>query len=374
MNIFEAMKDEGFDSLIYKYDKDTGLKMIVALHDLTLGSALGGIRFYPYESWEAAMTDAMRLARGMTYKNAIIYRLSRGVLSHGGGKAVIWGNPKTDKTPELLCAVAETINLLNGKYIGGEDMNMTVKDVEVMYEKTRYVTGLQETHYRRGRIGSGDPSPVTALGVFEGIRSSLKFVFGTDWMWARKFAIQGVGSVGMALLDYLAVRSDPEKIVICDIDDAKINRATFEHPGIQSVNSDQIYDQKCDVFVPCAMGGIINDATIERLAAAGVKIVAGCANNQLLRPQHGAELRNKGILYAPDYVINAGGAINVATELKQLGYNHDDAMGMTRQIGPLLTRIFLDAAQNGVSPERVADDIAEKELSDAKQRNNFAIY
>jgi len=377
MNVFDAMKDGGFDSVMYKYDKSTGLKMIIALHDLTLGSALGGIRFYPYESWEAALIDAMRLARGMTYKNAIIHRLSRGVLSHGGGKAVIWGNPKTDKTSELLRAAAETINLLNGKYIGGEDMNMTVKDVEIMYEKTRYVTGLQETHYRGGRIGSGDPSPVTALGVFEGIRSSLKFVFGTDWMANRKFAIQGIGSVGMALLEYLAVRSDPSRIIISDNDESKISRATLKYPGIQFLdpkNSDEIYDQKCDVFVPCAMGGVINDGTIERLATAGVKIVAGCANNQLLQPQHGEELKNRGILYAPDYVINAGGAINVATELKQLGYNHDEAVGMTRQIGPLLDRIFLDAAQKNVPPGRIADEIAERELADARQWNDSDIY
>ncbi|MFY9457640.1 MAG: Glu/Leu/Phe/Val dehydrogenase dimerization domain-containing protein [Candidatus Spechtbacterales bacterium] len=372
-----AVFDGDFEGLYFKKDTTVGLKMIIAIHDSTLGDALGGIRFYPYADEEAAITDVKRLARGMTYKNAIIHRISRGRLSHGGGKAVIWGNPKTDKTPELFHAAAEAINLLNGKYIGGEDMNMTVKDVEIMYEKTQYVTGLQETHYRGGRIGSGDPSPVTALGVFEGIRSCLKFSFGTDWMAPRKFAIQGVGSVGMALLEYLAVRSDPSGITISDTDEAKISRAKLKYPGIQSIDprdSDEIYDQKCDVFVPCAIGGTINDGTIERLAAAGVKIVAGCANNQLLEPRHGTELKNRGILYAPDYVINAGGAINVAIELKQFGYNHNEAIEMTKQIGPLLTRILEEAKQKDISPECVADEIAETELADEKERNNFTIY
>lgn len=372
MDIFQAMESEEFDLLLHSYDKNTGLKMIIALHDLTLGNAIGGVRIYPYDSWEATLIDAMRLARGMTYKNAIIHRLSRGSLSHGGGKAVIWGNPKTDKTPELLHAAAEVINMLGGKYIGGEDMNMTVRDVEIMYEKTRYVTGLQETHYSRGRIGSGDPSPVTALGVFEGIRSCLQFVFGTNWMGHRKFAIQGLGSVGMSLLEYLAVRSDPERIVVTDIDEGKISRARLKYTGIQYIapeNSNEIYEQECDVFVPCAIGGIINDETIPIL---NCRIVAGAANNQLLEPRHGDGLRDRGILYAPDYVINAGGAINVATELKPFGYDHDEATEMTKQIGPLLTHIFQESKQRDVTPESIADEIAEKELE--RGRNNRILY
>lgn len=369
MDVFEAMKDGGFDSIIHKGDKDTGLKMIIALHDLTLGSALGGIRFYPYESLEDAQVDVMRLARGMTYKNAIIYHLSDRQLSHGGGKAVIIGDPLKDKTRGLLIRAADAINDLGGKYIGGEDMGMNTNDVGIMFERTEYITGLKETHGRGGRRGSGDPSPVTALGVFEGIRECLSHRFGTYWMGNKRFAIQGVGNVGKVILNYLTERG--AKIIATDAHAQPLQIAKFLHPEIEVLEPEkceEIYDHECDVFVPCAVGGIINDETIERLANAGVKIIAGCANNQLLEPRHGEELWKRGILYAPDYVINAGGAINVAVELEPFGYNHKLAQALARKIGPLLAQIFRESKERNISPEKIADEIAEKVLGKAKTK------
>jgi leucine dehydrogenase len=375
--------DGDFEGIYFRQNENAGLRMIIALHDLTLGDALGGIRFYPYESEEEALIDAKRLAKGMTYKNAIIYRLSQDeirrnrtagkrALSHGGGKSVIIGNPKIDKKPRLLQAAAEAINEMGGRYIGGEDMGMSSYDVALMFEKTFHVTGLKETYGRGGRKGSGDPSPITALGTFEGIRECLIYRFGSSWMGNKRFAIQGVGNVGKVILDYLADRG--AKIIATDVDAQAIQVAKISHPEVEILdpeNSDEIYDQECDVFVPCARGGIINDDTIPRLEKAGIKIVAGCANNQLLEPRHGEELRSHGILYAPDYVINAGGAINVALEIEPRGYDPKRARDLTMGIGPLIRQIFLESGQKNIPPERIADQMAERVLEHAREGINL---
>jgi len=364
MGIFDGESSR----LYFVQNPDAGLRMIIVLDDLTLGAALGGIRLYDYGSEEEALTDAKRLARGMTFKNAIIYRLSHGKLSHGGGKAVIWAKKK-DKTRELLYAAAEAINDLGGKYIGGEDMNMSVDDVEIMLDKTRFITGIHESHYRGGRIGSGNPAPVTALGVFEGMRSCLKFVLGTDWMWNRTFLVQGAGNVGMEILKHLTVRGNASRITVTDREESQINKVRLMYPEIKLIqpeNSDDIYDMECDVFIPCAIGGIINDQTIPRLKC---KIVAGSANNQLLEPRHGEMLYERDILYAPDYVINAGGAINVAMELEPFGYNHNEATELAKKIGPLLTQIFQESKQTNTPPEKIADRMALAEIEKFKEKN-----
>lgn len=356
--------DGDFKLLHCVKDDEVGLKMVIAVHDLTLGGdALGGIRFFPYLSEAEAIEDAKRLARGMTYKNAIVYQLSNGRLRHGGGKAVIWGDPKTQKTPELLTAAAKVINDLGGLYIGGEDMGMTPDDVEIMFKKTKYITGLKETHTHTERRGSGDPAPLTALGVFEGLRSCLWSVFGNYYMGNKVFAIQGIGSVGRAILNYLSDRGP--RVIVTDISEDSLHTARQIYPAVQVLppaNSDEIFDQKADVFIPCARGGIINDNTVERLASAGVKIVAGCANNQLLEPRHGLELHKRGILYAPDYVINCGGVINVAIELDPLGYDLRRARDLVGAVGPFLARIFQDAKAKGIAPEQRADELAETVL------------
>ena len=367
---FQQMEQYGVQRIHHIYDKDTSLKMIIVIHDRTLGPALGGIRFYDYLYEEDALEDAMRLARGMTFKNAIIHKLSSGRLSYGGGKSVIMGNPNKDKTKALLLAAAEAINELDGEYIGGEDMGTYDSDMEVMLERTKHVAGIQETHSKGGKRGGGDPSPITAIGVFEGIRSCLTYVYGTDWMKQRKFAIQGLGKVGFSLLEYLAVRSMPSNIIVTDKDTARIAKAKSEYPEINVLDpdhSDEIFDQQCDVFAPCAIGGIINDGTIKRLKC---KIVAGAANNQLREPRHGEMLKELGILYAPDYVINAGGAINVSVELQPGGYDHDRADAFTRRIGPLLTQIFRAATAKNTTPEKVAGEMAEMVLKSRRDLNN----
>lgn len=367
MDIFEVMNREKFERLYLVHNENAGLRMAIVIHDRTLGPALGGIRFFNYESEEEMITDALRLAKGMTYKNAIIRRLSNGRLNYGGGKSVIWGNPQSDKTEPLLLAAAEAIEELAGEYFGGEDMNMTVSDIEIMSRKTRFLAGRQETHFRGGARGSGNPAPVTALGVFEGIRASLRAVFGTDFLYYKKFVIQGVGSVGKELLYYLSVRGgNNSNITVTDIDKDKLTEAENKYPGIKIMEPKdrlQIFEEECDVFIPCAVGGIINDDTLPLLRC---KIIAGAANNQLLEPRHGEALHERGILYAPDYVINAGGAINVQTEMESGGYDHDKARERTMRIGPLLSDIFSEAKQRKISPEKVADEMAEKEIKKIK--------
>ena len=366
MELFNAMAREGFERVRFICDSETGLRMLIVIHDRTLGPALGGIRFFDYGSEKEMLTDCMRLAKGMTYKNAIIRRLSHGRLSYGGGKSVIWGNSETDKTTPLLLAAAEAINELGGEYFGGADMGMTVNDIEIMGRKTRFLAGRQETHFQGRSRGSGNPAPVTALGVFQGIRASMKAVFGTDFLYSRKFAIQGLGSVGMELLEYLAVRAGAANITVTDTNRDRLTEAEKKYPDIKVIEPEdhsQIFEEKCDVLVPCAVGGIINDDTIPLLQC---RIVAGAANNQLLEPRHGEELRARGILYAPDYVINAGGAINVETEMESGGYDHDKARERTERIGPLLTEIFTEAKRRGTTPEKITDEMAEKEIQKAK--------
>lgn len=374
--IFAKMNSETFGMMLnFKLDPKTGLKMIIAIHDRTLGPALGGIRFYDYKSEEDAINDATRLARGMTYKNAIIYKLSRGRLSHGGGKAVIWGNPKTQKTQSLLLAAADAINELHGIYIGGEDMGMTVKDIEIMKTRTNWVLGVHETHFRGGYKGGGNPALMTAVGVFEGIRACLEHKFGYHYGLGRKpvFAIQGVGNVGSEVLHNLITRNAASKIIVTDQDDKKVDMAKYLHSergsdcefkAVYGNEGDSIYDEVCDVFIPCATGGIVNDQTIERFKC---KIIAGSANNQLLEPRHGEMLKKRGILYAPDYVINAGGAINVATERHPDGYDHNEAKTVTHGIGPLLRQIFNTAEIRNVPPEIIANEMAEQELERVKK-------
>lgn len=369
MDILRDMQSQACERLIIAYNRDTNLQMIIVLHDRTLGRALGGIRFRPYPAWEDALTDAMRLARGMTYKNAIINLLTRGRLSYGGGKAVIIGDPESIKTPELLLAAAEVIEELNGEYIGGEDMGMGVDDIEIMLAKTRYVTGTHETHSRGGRQGSGNPALVTALGGFAGIRACLTHVLGNDDLKNRTFALQGLGNAGLSLLEYLATRGTPSRIVATDSSEQKIAHAQSRYPRVRYLppqDAENIYSEKCDVFVPCAIGGIINDETIPVLRC---KIVAGLANNQLLEPRHGEELHDKGILYAPDYVINAGGAINVSTELQPGGYDHDQAREWTQAIGPFLLALLQEAGQKNLPPEYIADKRAEDLLESVRARH-----
>lgn len=306
MKIFEIMETKDYENVILCHDKTSGLKAIIAIHDTTLGPALGGCRMWTYDSEEDAINDALRLARGMTYKNAAAG------LNLGGGKAVIIGNPRTDKSEALFRSFGRYVESLKGRYITAEDVGTNVKDMEYIRYETKYVAGLPET--------SGDPSPFTAYGVYRGMQAAAEEIFGTSDLRGKVVAIQGVGNVGYNLAKHLY--EEGARLIVTDIFEDNVKRAVEEFKA-EYVKPDEIYGVGCDIFAPCALGAIINDETIPQLKC---KIVAGSANNQLKEERHGDILQQKGILYVPDYIINSGGVINVADELNPSGYNRERAM------------------------------------------------
>jgi leucine dehydrogenase len=347
MGTFDLISSMGHEQVVLCHDKATGLKAIIAIHDTTLGPALGGTRVWNYESDEAAILDALRLARGMTYKAAVAG------LSLGGGKAVIMGDARTIKSEALFRAFGRFIQTLGGRYITAEDVNVNTQDVEYIAMETKYVTGLSNQH------GSGDPSPVTALGVFQGIKASVKHKLKKDNLSGLRVAVQGAGAVGRYLCGYLA--EEGVKIQLCDIDDAKA-RAVADKCGGTVVDPKTIHTADVDVYAPCALGAVLNDETIPRLKA---PIVAGGANNQLANEeQHGAMVRERGILYAPDYVINAGGLINVFHELK--GYNGEAARNQAKKIYSTLLEVYAEADRQGIPTHKASDRLAERRIAAVK--------
>jgi leucine dehydrogenase len=335
MKIFERMSRHDHEQFVLCYDEGSGLKAIIAIHDTTLGPALGGSRMWPYASEDEALEDVARLSRGMTYKAAAAG------LNLGGGKAVIIGDPRRDKSEAMFRAFGRFIQGLAGRYITAEDVGTTVPDMVHVRMETQYVTGIPSA-----LGGSGDPSPFTALGVFRGMKACAKKVFGSEDLGGRRVAIQGMGSTGYYLASYL--KEEGAKLVVTDIDAERVKRAVTDL-GAEAVAPEAIYDADVDVFSPAALGGIINDDTIPRLRA---KIVAGSANNVLGdEEKHGAELQKRGILYAPDFVINAGGLINVANEL--VGYNKELATAQVNAIGGIIERI-LDIAESEKMPTWLA--------------------
>lgn len=343
MKIFEYMGKYDYEQLVFCHDEQSGLKAIICIHDTTLGPALGGTRMWTYETEEAAIEDALRLARGMTYKNAAAG------LNLGGGKTVVIGDPKKDKSEALFRALGRYVESLNGRYITAEDVGTTVEDMDTIREETRYVTGVSPAFG-----SSGNPSPVTAYGVYKGMKAAAKVAFGDDSLKGKVVAVQGVGHVAYNLCKHL--HQEGAKLIVTDIDQANVDRAVQEF-GAESVSPDKIYDVDCDIFSPCALGAIINDETIERLTC---KVVAGAANNQLKEEKHGDMLEQKGIIYAPDYVINAGGVINVADEL--YGYNRDRAMKKVETIYDSILKVFEIAKRDGIPSYRAADRMAEERI------------
>jgi leucine dehydrogenase len=343
MELFEQMATMGHERVVVCSNPDIGLKAIIAVHSTVLGPGLGGCRMWPYESFDEALTDVLRLSRGMTYKAAVA-----GV-NLGGGKAVIVGDSRKDKTEELLRGFGRYVESLSGVYITAEDVGMRMQDMEVILAETRWVTGVSTEHG-----GSGDPSPVTAHGVHLGIKSTLKWRFGSDSFAGRTIAIQGLGSVGRYLAEYLI--KEGAKVFGCDVDADAVGRA--REVGVEIVGIDEIFAVPCDVFAPCALGASLNPDTIPRLTC---QIVAGGANNQLAdEDRDGAALAARGILYAPDYVINAGGLINVYNEL--LGYNRDRALKMTQKIYDNLLSIFATAEREKISTAEAGDRLAEARI------------
>ncbi|MEK4028868.1 branched-chain amino acid dehydrogenase [Pseudobacillus sp. FSL P4-0506] len=355
MEIFKYMKTYDYEQLVFCQDEVSGLKAIIAIHDTTLGPALGGTRMWTYASEEAAIEDALRLARGMTYKNAAAG------LNLGGGKAVIIGDPRKDKNEEMFRAFGRYIQGLNGRYITAEDVGTTVEDMDIIHEETDYVTGISPAFG-----SSGNPSPVTAYGCFVGMQAAAKEAFGTDSLEGLTVSVQGVGNVAYHLCRHL--HEAGAKLIVTDINKEAVKRAVDEF-GAVAVNTDEIYGVEADIFAPCALGAVINSSTIPQLK---VKVVAGSANNQLKENKDGDELHERGIIYAPDYVINAGGVINVADELN--GYNRERAMKKVEQIYHNIERTVNISKRDHIPTYQAADRMAEERIQKmGKARNQFLL-
>jgi leucine dehydrogenase len=349
MNLFGQLDKYDYGEVHLKLDKATGLKAIVAVHDTRLGPALGGCRFIHYDTDEAGIVDALRLARGMTYKAALAG------LPHGGGKSVIIRPKAHFDRVALFRAFGEFLQDLRGHYITAEDSGTGLEDMEVIRSVTKHVTGVDPAHG-----GSGDPSPFTALGVRRGIEAFVKFKLGKDKLAGIHVAVQGVGHVGYHLCREL--KEAGATLSVADVDPLKVERAVREL-GAKAVSLEAIFDVDCDVFAPCALGSALNDETIPRLKAT---IVAGAANNQLAEPRHGDDLHARGILYAPDYAINAGGLVNVAQEVA--GYDADKARTKTLKIYDTMWDIAERSKKLNAPTHKVADIMVEERLAAAPAR------
>jgi len=357
MRVFEEMQTKEHEQIVYCYDRPTGLKAIIAIHNTVLGPALGGCRMWPYENEESALYDALRLSRGMTYKSAVAG------LNLGGGKAVIIGDAKTMKCEALFRAFGRFVESLAGRYITAEDVGTSVSDMEWVRAETDYVTGIS-----RALGGSGDPSPVTAFGVYHGMRAALKKVFGSDSLVGRTIALQGVGQVGFYLIGHLL--SAGAKVIAADIDADKIKRTDSQYDGAVSfLPPNDIYDVECDVFAPCALGGTVNAKTIPRLRC---RIVAGCANNVLENEDlDGPALVERKILYVPDYVISAGGIINVSTELD--GHTRKHATNKAAGIFDIVSQLLAIAETEKISTLKAANALAERRMASIANLKKLSI-
>lgn len=329
-------------------DRESGLRAIIAVHDTMLGPALGGIRMWTYANDEAALTDVLRLSEGMTYKNALAG------LDLGGGKTVVLGDPRSDKTPEQFRALGRFIDRLGGSYLAAEDVGTTTEDVEQVATETRYITGLP---VERG--GSGDPSPMTAWGVFRGIRAALAEAgLGDDYAGVR-VAVQGAGHVGAAVARHLLEAG--AEVTVADIHDDRV--APLRELGASVAAADEIHQVECEVYSPCALGAVIRPETIGRLRC---KVIAGSANNQLADAAMGDELKQRGVVYAPDFAINAGGVINIGDELIGDGYDPQRACRSVERIERTLADVFERARRDGVAPGRAAEQMARERIAAAR--------
>ena len=354
MNVLSSMENHEVEELVFAHDRTTGLKAIIAIADTTLGPALGGTRMYPYKTEEEAVTDVVRLARGMTYKSAAAG------LKLGGGKAVIIADPNKDKTEALLRAYGRVVQGLGGRYITAPDVGTGVSDMDIIHQETSYVTGRS-----LDKGGGGDSSDLTSLTVLMGIKASVHEVFGTDSLADRLVLVQGVGKVGQLLVERLL--DEGARVLVADVDTqraARIAQAT----GCRTVPSDDVYDTECDILSPNALGGVLNENTIPRLRC---RIVAGGANNQLREAVDAQRLQQRGILYAPDYIINCGGVINCAAELG--GYDRRKAETKAREVYQTAQRIFKLAKATGKTTAEVADELVRERLELARRGAAIAL-
>jgi leucine dehydrogenase len=344
MDLFETIHHTEHEEVVFCHNKDAGLKAIIAIHNTILGPALGGLRMWPYKTEDEALDDVLRLSRGMTYKAAVAG------LNLGGGKSVIIGDPSKDKSEALFRALGRFVDSLNGRYITAEDVGIDVNDMEYVFQETDNVVGVHQVHG-----GSGDPSPFTAFGTVQGIRASLQARFGNEEIGNYAYAVQGVGHVGYELVKLL--RGEGAKVFVTDINQEQVKRCVDEL-GAEAVGLDDIYEVDAEVFCPSALGGIVNMETIPKFK---FKIVCGSANNQLATDDCGDELERAGILYAPDYAVNAGGLMNVSIEFE--GYNRERAKRMMRTIYYNLGQIFKIADRDGIGTWKAADRMAEERIA-----------
>lgn len=350
MELFELMRQDDYEEVVFCQDRASGLKAIIAIHDTTLGPALGGTRMWSYASEQDALTDVLRLAKGMTYKNAAAG------LPLGGGKTVIIGNSQADKNEAMFRAFGRFVQGLGGRYITAEDVGTSVEDMEIVSGETDFVAGLSQEHG-----SSGDPSPATAYGVYQGMKAAAKTAFGTMSLEGRTIAVQGLGHVGYYLCKHL--HEEGAKLVVTDLNASAVRRIQEEF-GAVAVSPEDIYTAACDIYAPCALGATLNDATIPVLKA---KVISGAANNQLQELRHGEQLYKMGILYAPDYVINAGGVINIANE--QTGYNRERAFRQVETIADNLLEVFRISQAEGIPPHAAADRLALQRIEKKKAEN-----
>lgn len=352
--MFDLPDFDNHELVLFGRDKATGLSAIIAVHSTALGPACGGCRMWPYASEAEAVTDVLRLSRGMSYKNAMAG------LPLGGGKSVIIGDGRKDKSDALFRAFGRVIESLGGRYIAAEDVGITVADVMTMGQTTRHVAGLSTGH-----AASGDPSPFTAYGIYLGIKAAAQHKLGTDDLKGVRIAVQGLGNVGSNLLRRLA--DDGAVLTVADIHADAVQRAVDQF-GAVAVAADHIHAADVDVFAPCALGAVLNDVTLPSLKA---KIVAGGANNQLATAEIGEALRSMGVLYAPDYVINGGGIINVSAEVTNT-YDREAVLRQVERIPVTLAEIFRRADREGRPTSEVADQMAREILDGAKKRDRAA--
>jgi leucine dehydrogenase len=341
MNIFEFMTEHGHEQILLCSEPSVGYRGIIAIHNTTLGPALGGTRFWNYATEADAVVDALRLAKGMTYKAAVTG------LNLGGGKSVIIGDPKIKAGREMIFrAHGRFVDSLKGRYITAEDVGTSVEDMDFVQMETKFVAGLQG--------GSGDPSPITAHGTYWGIKAAAKAKYGSDSLKGKRIAVQGVGHVGYYLCQYLA--EEGAHLIVTDIDDERVRTVVKEFKA-EAVAPDRIYGVDAPIFAPCALGAIVNDDTLKVMK---FEIIAGAANNQLAEERHGDELEKRGVLYAPDYVINAGGLINVYGEIN--GWSADRAKRKAGEIYDTLLQLFDLSAKEGLPTYKAADRWAERRI------------
>ena len=350
MNVFAQMNTGKHEQVVFVQDPEAGLRAIIAIHNTTLGPALGGTRMYPYATEEQALRDVLDLSRGMTYKAAAAG------LDLGGGKAVIIGDPLTQKSESLFRAYGRFVNRLAGQFHTGEDVGTDVGDMELVRTETRFVGGLS-----RERGGGGDPSPITAYGVLQGMKASAAERWGHDSLEGRTVAVQGLGKVGWHLAELL--QNAKATVVGSDVNGDRAARAS-QALGIRTVDPDSIYDVPADIFAPCALGSAISVHTVPRLKCA---VIAGSANNQIASASAARMLSERGILYAPDYVINAGGLMNVWVELQ--GYDPARALKLAGNIYSNLRKVFSMARELKITTSAAADRIAEERLAQAGAAN-----